>query len=202
MAIQVNDPSIFSRGLTSTFDEIYPDYESFAADYEEIGLNDIPFKTADFLRTIYYLLWGVYANSEIMNLSRDMFRIRLFTKIMTYGPEFERQLGIQKQLIALSDDALQISSKTIYNTARNPSKKPPTTNENDEEKVEILQFIDSQSTTNHQRSKLDAWAYLNSLLDNSLTEKFIKRFDELFVVSLQGNSGLYYTPIQYEGGSY
>lgn len=197
MALQVNDPSIFTRGLTSTFDEIYPDYDSFAADYEEIGLNDIPFATADFLRTIYYLLWGEYANSEIMNLSRDMFRVRLFTKVMAYGPEFERQLGIQKELIAMKDEALQVSSKVVYNTARNPSQKPPTA-ETDPNKIgDILPYIDGQNTTNHVRSKLDAWAYLNSLLDHDLTREFIKRFNDLFTVALSSASGLYYTPIDY-----
>jgi hypothetical protein len=196
----MNDPSIFTRGLTETLIEIYPTYEDFAADYVEVGLDDIPFKNADFLRTIYYLLMGEYANSEIMNLSLDMFRYRFFTKIMAYGPEFERQLGIQKELLAMGDEALQVSSKTVYNTARNPSQKPPTAETNPNEIGEILPYIDSQNTTNHVRSKLDAWAYLNSLLDHDLTREFIQRFDELFVVSLYGNSGIYYTPIDTTGG--
>lgn len=198
--LQLNDPALFTRGLTNTLIEIYPTYEDFQADYEEIGLDDIPFKNPDFLRTIYYLLMGEYANSEIMNLSRDMFRYRFFTKIMAYGPEYERQLGIQKELIAMEDEALQVSSKVVYNSARNPSQKPPTT-ETDPNKIgDILPYIDGQNTTNHVRSKLDAWAYLNSLLDHDLTREFIKRFNELFVVSLYGNSGLYYTPIDTTGG--
>ena len=180
------ESEIFSENWTKTLSDIYPTYDMFFLDYQNIGLAAIPFKDNNFLKTIYILLLGEYGSSAIMNMSEDLFKIRLFTRVMSYGPQFERELDVQKKLLALSDEDLQISAKAIYNTSMNPSQKPTTNS------LEELPTVNQQSVTTHKRSQLDAWDYLGNLLDSDLTRRFIKRFDGLFVVMLKTNNPLYY----------
>lgn len=184
---------IFSQQWTQTLSQLYPTYEDFLADYNEINLKDIPFsdyatspENPAFLKTIYLLLMGEYGSSAIQSLSPDRFKLRFFTRIMAYGPLYEKQLKHQKTLLSMTDDELRVSAKAIHNSARNPSQKPPTDSE------EILPYIDAQSTTNHQRSLMDAYAYFDDVADDSLTKKFIKRFDDMFVIMTRTNSPLWY----------
>lgn len=177
---------LFSQQWTSSLSELYPTYNDFLNDYNTIGLKELEFENPDFLRTIYYLLMGEYGASAIQSLSPDLFKIRFFTRIMAYGPLYEKQMAHQKTLLAMTDEELRISAKAIYNSARNPSQKPPTASE------EILPYIDSQSTANHQRSLMDAYAYFDDVADDSLTKKFIKRFDDMFVIMTRTNSPLWY----------
>ena len=177
---------LFSQQWTSSLSELYPTYTEFLNDYNTIGLKELEFENPDFLRTIYFLLMGEYGASAIQSLSPDLFKVRFFTRIMAYGPLYEKQMAHQKTLLSLTDDELRVSAKAIHNSARNPSQKPPTNSE------EILPYIDAQSTTNHQRSLMDAYAYFDDVADDSLTKKFIKRFDDMFVIITRTNSPLWY----------
>lgn len=177
---------LFSQQWTQTLSQLYPTYDEFLADYNEIGLKELEFENPDFLRTIYLLLLGEYGSSAIQSLSPDRFKLRFFTRIMAYGPLYEKQMKHQKTLLSMTDDELRVSAKAIHNSARNPSQKPPTDSE------EILPYIDSQNTTNHQRSLMDAYAYFDDVADDSLTKKFIKRFDDMFVIMTRTNSPLWY----------
>ena len=177
---------LFSQQWTSSLSELYPTYAEFLNDYNTIGLKELEFENPDFLRTIYYLLMGEYGASAIQSLSPDLFKVRFFTRIMAYGPLYEKQMAHQKTLLSMTDDELRVSAKAIHNSARNPSQKPPTNSE------EILPYIDAQSTTNHQRSLMDAYAYFDDVADDSLTKKFIKRFDDMFVIITRTNSPLWY----------
>lgn len=176
---------LFTQQYTRTFSEIYPDYETFLADYTDIGITP-RLKSTEFLTQIYILLMGEYASSSIMSLNEDQFRVKLFTRIMSYGPQFERELEVQHILTNMTDEELQVSSKAIYNTALNPSSDPST------DTLEEILTINQQNVTKHKRSKLDAYAMLKDLLDDNLTKKFIKRFDDLFVRVLRTNQPLYY----------
>ena len=176
---------LFTKQYTKTFSDIYGDYESFLKDYQLIGIPQ-KLKDLDFLKTIYVLLMGEYASSSIMSLSEDQFRIRLFTLIMSYGPQYERELDIQSTLLGMTDDELRLSSKAIYNTAINPSTELP------EGDLSEIKTVNQQNVTKHQRSKLDAYALLSEMLDADLTKRFIKRFDHLFVRVLRTNQPLFY----------
>lgn len=178
---------LFTAPYTKTFSQCYETYDAFLADYNAFNLKSVPFKNTDFLKTIYMILMGEYAGSAIMNLSEQQFRIRLFTKIMSHGPQYERELDVQAKLLAMSDEEIQISAKAIYNTSLNPSQKPTT------QTLEELKTINQQSVTNHVRSKLDAWDYLGQLMDDDITKRFVKKFNDLFVVVLKTNNPLWYT---------
>lgn len=177
---------LFTNQYTKTLSDVYPEYSDFQSDYENLGIP-MRLKDPSFLKTIYVLLMGEYGHSSMAALSEDLFRLRLFTLIMSYGPQYERELDIQNKLLAMSDEELQVSSKAVYNTSLNPSEKPST------DSLEILDTINQQNVTNHIRSKLDAFAFLRDVLDADLTKEFIKRFDHLFVRLLNniGNQ-LYY----------
>lgn len=176
---------VFTEQWTMTFSQVYPDVETFMKDYSSFGLTAINFQPTatdesgkDFLKVIYVLLMGEYANSAIANLSVDQFKARLFTRIMAYGPEYQRKITIQRELLNMSFDELITSSKTIYNTARNPSKSPETTS------TEELPYINAQNVTSHKRSTMDAYSMLINLLDSDLTKIFIRRFDDLFTIEV------------------
>ena len=180
------DNNMFTEPWTKTFSQIYSSYDEFFQDYEGFGLNKIPFKDASFLKTVYLVLMGEYGSSPIINLTEDLFKIRLFTSVMAHGPKFERELDIQAKLLAMSDEDLQISAKTIFNVATNPSVEPSTNT------IEELPTINQQTVTNHKRSKLDAWAYLENLLRDDLPSRFVRKFSYLFTVIPKTNNPLYY----------
>lgn len=177
---------LFTGQYTKTLSMIYPTYEEFLGDFTGSGLPNT-FKDAEFLKTIYLVLMSEYMNSSIMSFSEDQFRLKFLTRIMSYGPQYEREFGIQTDLLSLSNEELQVSAKAIYNTAMNPSEAPTT------DTLDELPTINQQNTTKHVRSKLDAWALLKELADDSITKKFIKRFDDLFVRVLMTNNPLWYT---------
>lgn len=181
-------------GTTMTLLEIYPTVADFKADYNEIGMINTTISD-DNLSLIYYVLMGVYADSATTNSSLDMFRFRFFTRIMDYAPIYIRELKTQKELLEMADNGdIEKSSEVVYNTASNPSKKPPVNSR------EPLNFIDNQSATLHKRSRLDALSYLHSMLDGDASARFIARFDDLFRPILYGNEAIGYTPIEYTIG--
>ena len=180
------DQQLFTQQYTQTLSNIYTDYEEFLDDYLNLGIPQ-RLKDPEFLKTIYVLLMGEYGNSSIMALSEGQFRLRLFTIIMSYGPQYERELEVQNTLLAMSDEELQVSSKAIYNTSLNPSEAPTT------DTLDELTTINQQNVTKHHRSKLEAYSLLEELLNADLTKTFIKRFDHLFVRVLRTNQPLYYT---------
>lgn len=184
------DQQLFTQQYTQTLSNIYPTYEDFQNDYNNLGIPKRLKDTngnAEFLETIYVLLMGEYGNSSIMALSEGQFRLRLFTLIMSYGPQYERELEVQDTLLAMSDEELQVSSKAIYNTSLNPSVAPTT------DTLDELTTINQQNVTKHKRSRLEAYSLLEELLNADLTKNFIKRFDHLFVRVLRTNQPLYYT---------
>lgn len=65
-------------------------------------------------------------------------------------------------------------AKAIYNSAMNPSTAPSTSS------LDELTYINSQNTTNYKKSKLEAYNILWSLLDDTLTAKFIEKFGICF----------------------
>lgn len=179
------DQELFTNPWTKNLSDIFPDYESFVGAYTGSGLPN-RFKDLDFLETIYFVLMGEYAASSIASMSEDLFKVRFLTLVHAYGPQLERELQIQDDLLKMSTEELMISSKAIFNTALNPSEAPST------DTIDELPYINQQNTTKHVRSKLDAYMLLEDLLNDNLIKDFINRFDHLFVRVLRTNNPLYY----------
>lgn len=176
---------------TQTFSDTYSSFEEFVADYDTFSaLTVIPFEKKDeFLLHIYLLLMGEYSSNNLSNMSVDQFKIRFWTRVNQYGPQYERELKMQKELVQMKEADLMASSSVIYNSAINPATTVS------DPSSELIEEINTQNTTFHKRSKLDAYAYLRDLLDDgiNLTKDFVAKFKDLFTVVLVGPELLYKT---------
>lgn len=164
--------SYYGTNRQNTFSQVYETVEPFIADYQAAQLPQL--LTEDKIATIYYLLFGKYANSTIASNDTARFKSRLFGIIYSYGPTWERNLKIQEDLRNLTDAEIKKGSVQIYNTAQNPQAEPTT------DTTEPLPFINSQNTTHSKKGTLEAYTLYMSLLDDTVTEKFIDRFKVLF----------------------
>ena len=176
----------FSTNLTTniTFTDIYNNAEDFVNDYKTSGLyidsnndpNKISIKISDdSAKTLYYLLYARYGNSSIRNWDETQFKYKLFSTIFMYGPSWEKRLEVQAKLRALKEEELTLGAKQIFNHSYNPSTAPST------DTLDELKTINDQNVTKNQRSKLDAYNLLLSLLETDVTNEFLNKFKPLFM---------------------
>lgn len=157
---------------TMTFTDLFEDAEQFVQETNESG---IPTTIKDeSLNTLYYLLFAKYGNSPIANFDINQCKYKIFSIIFMYGPSWEKELEIQKNLRDLTEEEIRQGSKMIYNHAFNPSTAPSTAS------LTELEKIDEQNTNNSKRSKMEAYAQLLSLLKTDVTSMFIDRFKIVF----------------------
>ena len=175
-----------STNLTTnvTFTDIYDNVEDFVNDYKTSGLcidsNGDPDKISikisdDSATTLYYVLYAEYGNSSIRNWDETQFKYKLFSTIFMYGPSWEKRLEVQAKLRALKEDELTLGAKQIFNHSYNPSTAPST------DTLDELKTINDQNVTKNQRSKLDAYNLLLSLLETDVTNEFLNKFKPLFM---------------------
>lgn len=175
------------------FKEIFPNTQAFIANYRSTDLQ-LESITDDNLGVLYALLYARYGNSVIAADDETQFAYEVFSIIFMYGPTWVKRLEVQDALRKLSIEDLQLGSKAIYNTALNPSTGPSTNT------LTELNYINQQNTTNHKKSKLEAYGNLMALLETDVTEEFINRFKKLFMIIVQPNYPLWYitTPEEQE----
>ena len=179
-----NGSSLYGNFRTRTFSEIWNSEETFTEDY---NTNGIPASISNVsLKTLFYLLFARYGNSNIASSDETQFKYKVFSTIFMYGPAWEKRLDIQKKLIELSDEEIIKGSTAIYNQALNPSAAPSTSS------LEELKYINQQNTTKYKKSKMDAYASLYSLIETDVTEQFIGRFKKLFITVVEPEKPLWY----------
>lgn len=176
------DASLYGTYRNKTFSEIFPDYETFNTAYTNCKLVNMTSNVEE----LYYLLYARYGNSPIANADENQFKYRLFATMYSYGPTWEKKLDIQRQIRTISADELMAGSKAIYNTALNPSTSPSM------QSLEELPYINSQNTTNYKKSKIEALSIQYELLETSVTEEFISKFNKLFLQFVQPELPLLY----------
>jgi hypothetical protein len=176
---------------TKTFADTWEDATSFVNEYHDLGIPTTI--TDENATTLYYILYSRYANSYISSSDPNRFKYELFTIIWQYGPAWQKKLEIQKKLRELTDEQLLEGSRQIYNNANNPSNYPA--NFTDEE----LQYINNQNVTKNRKGKLEGYALLMSLLNDDVTETFIKKFKKLFLTVVFPEAPLYYINENLEG---
>lgn len=170
-----------------TFSDLYTTEASFEKDYKESGLYDANNKISDnSISLLYYLLYGSHGNDSITSNDPNRWKYKMFSIIFNYGPTWEKQLSLQKSLRDLTDADLKNGSTLIFNHAFNPSTEP-TTQTTDE-----LNFINEQNVQKNKRSLLEGYNGLLALLDDSLTDTFIKRFNVLFKSIVEREQPLFY----------
>ena len=180
---------------TTSFSDVYPNYDLFleGINYEGdtiIGYNTIPefkiLKDVNNLKTIYYLLMGRYGNSPIANNDVNQFSIKLFSTIFQYGPSWEKRLDIQNKLRSLTEEELLTGAKSIYNHALNPITEPTTNTLNE------LEYINDQNVSKYVKAKPTAYLELWEILKDDVTERFLRKFQHLFLQIARPTRNIYY----------
>lgn len=163
---------------TIRFTDVWDNAADFIGDYKASGVYELTNSRIadDSANALFYLLYGRYANNPIANFDVTQFKYKVFGIIFQYGPAWEKRLDIQAKLRALSESNPEFrkGSKAIYNQAMNPATSPSTA------QLDELTYINQQNTTNYNKSLMDAYAQLWSLLDTDVTEDFLKKFQKLF----------------------
>lgn len=176
--------SLYGNYRTRKFTDIYDNVDAFLADYSDNGLPMLVDTTN--MTTLFYLLYARYGNSNIASSDENQFKYKLFSLVFQYGPTWAKRLEIQDKVRNLTEDELRESAKSLYNHSYNPSTLPST------DTVDELLTINEQNVTKHRRSKTDAYALLNDLLETDVTEEFISKFKKLFITIVEPELPLWY----------
>ena len=176
MAFPIFDP-LRPEYITKTFAEVYPSYDDFKSDYDDlIGLVSggiTPLKAGN-IQATYYLLYARYGNTPIVNYDETQWKMKVMSNIVTYGPIWEKKKQIQIDLRALTDAELLQGAKQIYNHAFNPSTEPST------QDMEELTHINDQNVTNNKKSKMEAYSILWANLHVDATDEYLNKFKNCF----------------------
>lgn len=160
------------------FTDVWNDFETFSIDYKASPFpKDLKDST---IETIFYLLYSKYGNSTIASSDVYRFKTRLFAIIFQCAPTWQRRLEIQDALRTLSDEGIKIGSVQIYNDAENPTSLDENGNYFGTDTKEFLTYINRQNVTHNKKGALEAYALLDSILKNDVTESFLNRFEVLF----------------------
>ena len=170
------------------FSEIFPDEQSFTNEFKATPLNNGQVSNVEI---IYYLLYAEYANNPIANADINQFKYRVWATIFMYAPTWEKRLDIQRKIRALTEAEIQLGARTVSNHAMNDGGTPSTT------ALEGLDYINDQNVTTSQRSPLEGYAILMSMLEKDVTREFLNKFKPLFLAFVQPELPLLYADREY-----
>lgn len=157
------------------------DYEYFEWFYDRCGVPDRLLEDDKYnLEAIYFILMSYYANDHILSSDENRFKLQLMSLIMQYAPQWQKEMKLQDELLALTDDELQQGTTAIYNHAMHPDTNPST------QTLTELQYIDDQNVTKYKKNGIDTYSQLQPFLDDRVTERFIEVFNKLFQKVLYG----------------
>ena len=176
--------SVYGNYRTRKFADIWPSVDVFLKDYQESAIPQ-KLKTAD-ATTLYYLLYARYGNSSIANSDENQFKYKVFSTIYIGGATWAKKQEIQDKLREMTEDEILAGLKAINNHAYNPQTAPTT------DTVEELDYINEQNTTKYKKSKLDGYAMLWAILNDGVTERFLREFRYHFLVVVEPQLPLWY----------
>lgn len=162
-----------------TFAQVWPNYAAFKKDYDEliVGFPQTTSPLSDnSIMTTFFLLFAKYGNNPIAGNDVGQFKMQIFSIMFSYGPTWERKQKIQEDLRNLSEEDLLRGAKQIYNHAFNPNSEPSTST------LEELTFINDQNTSNHKKSKMEAFAILWGSLHAEPTTEYVNKFKKFFSI--------------------
>lgn len=185
-----NGSSLYGNYRTRTFTEIF-ESEDKGSTLFETEWKQTPFFTeleegAVPIRTIFYLLYANFGNSHIAASDENRFKYQLYSLIWQYGPMWNKEVQIQREIREADVDAFRTGTKNIVNNAQNPSSAPTTNT------LEELLYINAQNVSKTERSLADGYALMLSLLKDDITEKFLRHFNKLFLTIVQPERPLWY----------
>lgn len=176
--------TVYGNYRTRKFADIWPSADAFIQDYQASAIPQ-KLEVAD-ARTLYYLLYARYGNSSIANSDENQFKYKIFSTIYIGGATWAKKQEIQDKLRAMTEDEILAGTKAINNHAYNPQTAPAT------DTVEELNYINEQNTTKYKKSKLDGYALLWAILNDGVTERFLREFRYHFLVVVEPQVPLWY----------
>ena len=176
--------SVYGNYRTRKFADIWPSADAFIQDYQASAIPQ-KLKVAD-ATTLYYLLYARYGNSSIANSDEKQFKYKNFSTIYIGGATWAKKQEIQDKLREMTEDEILAGTKAIYNHAFNPQTAPTT------DTVDELEYINEQNTTKYKKSKLDGYALLWAILNDGVTETFLREFRYHFLVVVEPQLPLWY----------
>ena len=176
--------TVYGNYRTRKFADIWPSADAFIQDYQASAIPQ-KLKVAD-ATTLYYLLYARYGNSSIANSDENQFKYKIFSTIYIGGATWAKKQEIQDKLRAMTEDEILAGTKAINNHAYNPQTAPTT------DTVDELEYINEQNTTKYKKSKLDGYALLWAILNDGVTERFLREFRYHFLVVVEPQLPLWY----------
>ena len=176
--------TVYGNYRTRKFADIWPSADAFIQDYQASAIPQ-KLKVAD-ATTLYYLLYARYGNSSIANSDENQFKYKIFSTIYIGGATWAKKQEIQDKLREMTEDEILAGTKAINNHAYNPQTAPTT------DTVEELEYINEQNTTKYKKSKLDGYALLWAILNDGVTETFLREFRYHFLVVVEPQLPLWY----------
>lgn len=175
---------LYGNYRTRTFTDIFPDYDTFQDEYDATAFEGMI--TDANCEILYYLLYARYGNSSIASSDEERFKYSLFSLIFQYGPAWEKKLSVQQSLRGLSGDQMLQGSILINNHVANPGDTASSTS------ITALTGVDDQNQTLYKKGILEGYNMLIELLEDDVTEYFIRKFQKLFLQFVNPEVPLWY----------
>lgn len=175
---------LYGNYRTRTFTDIFPDYDTFQDEYDATAFEGMI--TDANCEILYYLLYARYGNSSIASSDEERFKYSLFALIFQYGPAWEKKLALQQTLRGLTQDQLLQGSRLINNHVANPGDTASSTS------LTELTGVDDQNQTLYKKGILEGYNLLIELLEDDVTEYFIRKFQKLFLQFVNPEVPLWY----------
>lgn len=179
---------------TKLFSDIWPNSTSFKADYTdyETAISNINKVDDKYVVLTWQLIASKFANTPIRFASEEQFKLAVFSIMASEAPSWARRIELQKAVRDLTEADLVAGETQINNRAENPDQNPTT------DTMDELTYINIQTATKQKRSKLSAYALLDSLLQDDLCETYVHRFNNLFKRVLVPAQYIYVSEEEYQ----
>lgn len=161
---------------TKLFSQIWQDATEFKEDYlnYETAIDNLNKVDNKYVILTWQLIASKFGSTPIRSDSPEQFKLAVFSIMASEAPTWARRLELQKSVRDLTEADLIAGDSTIANRAENPDSAPTT------QTMDELTYINVQTTSKQKRSKVHAYALLDSLLQNDLCETYVHRFNSLF----------------------
>lgn len=189
---------VHANDWTQANEKTWDNIDNFLADFKAAPIYNItkynkgtpPVSTAlisdDSAKFIYWLLYSNYGNSTIASSDEFRFKQKLFTKMVQYAPSWLKKYDIQLKLRELSDTDIALGTTTINNSALNPQTTPSVGT------VDELTYINEQNVTKYKKGKIDAYMSIWNMIATDVTQDFVDKFKDLFIIVVQPTNQLVY----------
>ena len=157
---------------TVLFTDVWGSYDEFYADYGASAMDN-PL-TAKNTELLFYLLYARYGNTPISAMDENQWKYRIYSIIFQYGPTWQKKLEIQKNIRDLTLADIKKGATTIYNKALNPESSPSTHTTTE------IDYINEQNVQKITKNDSQAYAEWMSLLEEDVTEFFLRKFNGCF----------------------